>query len=349
MSFMQALFLTAPRQVAIGPLEAPSAPGPGQILVQVSACSICGGDLKTFRAPHKPLPHFLFGHEMSGRVAEVGPGVERFRPGDRIAYVHNNYCGVCAICRAGSAAWCQELPLAFRSGGGYADYVLFDAPARGCGIYPIPETLDDEIAALAEPVDCALGAALRAQPLPGEVAVVIGLGGMGHLIAQILHAMQVHVIGIDTAPAKCALAAPYCLATVPASDDASDAVRQEVLARTAGHGADVVFEAVGVQSTLVQAFALAKQGGRIILVGVFEKPMDYFDPQWIFRRDLTVIPAKGPQPLITTAGESLAFEFLRRSLIDPRPVIRTFARREAQAAFEAQDRGEVVRAVILSQ
>jgi len=322
----------------------------GEILVEVRACSICGGDLKIYRDANRPLPHFMFGHEVSGVVVQVGAGVERFREGDRVAYAHNNYCGTCAICRAGSPAWCKEFPLPFRGGGGFADYVLFQTPPRGCGVYKIPDNLGFPEAALAEPLDCALGAVMRSRPLPAEVAVVIGLGGMGHLISQVLNALHVKVIGVDLQEAKRHKAAPYCVLTLDPSGPDGAAIQQQVMDYTSGQGADIVFEAVGKQATLTLAFELIKIGGRLIQVGVFARPMDNFDPdRWLFRKDVTMIPAKGPAPWVTTAGESLALDMLSRGVVQAESVVSVFHRQNAAAAFEAQDTGGAVRSVILPE
>ena len=209
-------------------------------------------------------------------------------------------------------------------------------------MYKVPPGISAVEAALAEPITCAIGAVLKAAPRAGERVVVIGLGGMGQLIAQILTAMHAYVIGIDQQPDKLSAARNVCAAVINAAEED---VASEVL-RLTGVGADVVMEAVGIPATLRQALELPRMGGRVVIVGAFTELVDGVNVDRIFRRDLTIQASKGPSPLVAPDGVPLAFRYIAEGMVRPRELLTTFPFAQAQAAFDAQAYGGVIKSVI---
>ncbi len=245
-------------------VERPS-PGPGEALVEVLACGLCFSDVKTIRGrmPYSatlPLPH-VAGHEVSGRVIEVN-GPSRLRPGDRVVAYHVWGCHRCASCRRGDEHLCTDLVawMGFTHQGGFREYIT--APVEY--LLPVPESIPPTVAPA---LTCAMGTAYRAvavrgRLLPGELAVVLGLGGVGIHAALIAQAAGVNVVGVDLGAAKLEGARRAGLRSVIDSAEAAERVRA-----LAPDGVDAVLETTGVPGLLEEARRMLRPGGRIVGVG----------------------------------------------------------------------------------
>ena len=340
---MKGLLLSAPRRLEVGAVEAP-AMSDRRVLLETIAGSVCGGDLKTFvRDSELRNPRFMGGHEYVGTVVEVGRQVTGFRPGDTVINLCKPHCGACPPCREDHTSYCMNKPVddAGPRGGGFAEAASFHAPAYGCGHFVVPDDIDPWDAVLAEPANCALGAVLRAKVAPGDRVVVLGLGGLGQLVAQLATASGGRTIGLDVHEPKIESAARWCEITLNASEGDVTAAVQDA---TSGIGADVVFEVVGLPDTFEQGFTLTRPGGRLVLVGVHTETVPNFHPKWIFRRGITVIGSLGSHRLLDSSGQPRIFDLIRRGVVETQPLLRKFALEEAQAAFEAQLGGEVAKA-----
>jgi threonine dehydrogenase-like Zn-dependent dehydrogenase len=274
----------------------------------------------------------------------MGNQVKGFAIGDRVAHVFNNYCGSCLHCRLGHANFC----LNFRrtTGGGFAQFSALYAGDFGRGVFHVPEAISTAEAATCEPLTCAIGAVLKVVPQPGERIAVIGLGGLGQFVAQILAAAKVAVIGIDQQPDKLRNAARFCHAVIDAS---SQDVIDETLKLTGNVGVDAVVEVVGIPETVKQAIELARMGGRVLIAGAHQRLADGVNIDRIFRKDLTIQTAKGAAPLMGADGVPLAFRYIQEGIARPLELVTTFPFAEAQAAFMGQAHGPVIKAVILHE
>ncbi len=289
-------------------------------------------------------PHPLAGHEFVGEVVGVGSQVTGFAVGDRVAHVFNNFCGSCLNCRLGRANFCMQMRRT--GGGGFAEQATLYAGAFGRGVFKVPQSISTAEAALCEPLTCAIGAVLKTVPQPGERIVVIGLGGLGQLIAQILASAKVTVIGIDQQPDKLRNAANFCHAVI---DFTRQDPMDEVLQLTGNVGADAVIEVVGIPETVKQAIELARMGGRILIAGSHQRLADGVNIDRIFRKDLEIKTAKGAAPLMGADGVPLAFRYIEEGISRPQELLTTFPYAEAQAAFMAQAHGGVIKGVILHE
>ena len=341
---MRGVYLRDRQQIEVRDVLAEPDCPPDGVLIRLEACGVCGGDLKQYRYYDGPFPRFMGGHEYAGEIVAVGQDVQAFRTGDRVANCFGNFCGQCTNCLLGSPNFCMEAPRPRNAGGGFAKYVARLTPARGCGLFAIPESLPFAHAAVCEPADCAIGATLRGRPEAGHWAAVVGLGAMGHFIAQTLYSLGAKVIGIDVSPNRLAAAKPFCAELVNSSTQDPVAAVREI---TRGIGADRAYEVVGIEPTFAAALQMTRTSGITVLVGVFREPMRTFDPEWLFRRDLTVIAAKGPRPLTTAQGEATVLDFIERRIIRPETVVTTFPLSEAAEAFAAQASSECLKAVIV--
>ncbi len=239
----------------------------GEMLVRVDACGVCGTDIKKIQRGLLPGPR-IFGHEIAGTVARVGPGVTRFREGDRVALHHHVPCRDCFFCRAGAYAQCAAYKrngttAGFEpAGGGFADYVKAMDWIVERGTIPIPAGVPPEAAAFVEPVNTCLKAVRKARIRQGETILVVGQGAIGLLLTQLCGWAGAEVLASDTLPDR--LEASRRLgasSALPASVD----VAREVRALTGGRGADCVFLAALGQSPFTQAVDATRPGGRIMV------------------------------------------------------------------------------------
>ena len=162
-------------------------PGPGEVLVSIAACGICGSDVHGFDGSSgRRIPPIVMGHEAAGTVAEVGPGVTGYKPGDRITFDSTISCGECPYCLRGLTNLCDNRNAFgvscddYRRDGAFAEYIA--VPERIC--YRLPETLSFAEAAMLEPVSVALHAVAVSGLRGGETALVIGAGMIGLLTLQ---------------------------------------------------------------------------------------------------------------------------------------------------------------------
>jgi (R,R)-butanediol dehydrogenase / meso-butanediol dehydrogenase / diacetyl reductase len=257
----------------------PSA-GPGQALLRIGSCGICGTDVEEYR--HGPVliptdrPHPLtgrfapltLGHEFWGTVVEVGPHVTNLREGDRVAPEICLACGTCPYCRGGEPARCVSwAALGLHADGGLAEYVAVSAAS--CA--RLPESMADAHAALVEPTEVAVRAVRRSGLRLGERAAVIGGGAIGLLVLQAARAAGArNVYVVEPGPKR------REVATAIGADDAIDPTdpgwRDRLAEHCDGLGPDVVFECSGAPGTANAAVASARKGGRIVLVGITKEP-----------------------------------------------------------------------------
>ncbi|TMQ16700.1 MAG: zinc-binding dehydrogenase [Candidatus Rokuibacteriota bacterium] len=254
---MRAAVFHGAGRIAPGDWPRPSA-GPGELLLRVRGCGLCGSDIAKIVAAETRGPA-VFGHEVVGDVVEAGAGVTAFGVGDRVVAAHHVPCGDCHYCRRGSASMCRTFKASHLDPGGFADYVRVP-PANVChATFRVPDHLSDEEASFVEPLACCLRAVDRARVEPGDTAVVVGLGSIGCLFTQLLARAGAAVVGADPLSGRAALAREH------GARDAGDAETAAMAARelSEGRGADHVIVTGGGADVLPWATALTRDGGTI--------------------------------------------------------------------------------------
>ena len=250
-------------------------PGPGQVVVKVGGAGVCHSDLHIIHGPGAPWPlPFTLGHENAGWVHQVGAGVTSVEPGQAVAGHGPWGCGGCARCRVGADNYCEGSaagPAAMGGGGlgtdgGMAEYLLVPDARH---LVVLPDGLSPVEAAPLTDAGLTPYHAVRrslAKLDPTATAVVIGVGGLGHMAVQILKATSAaRVVAIDTKDAALELALSLGAdVAISAGSGAADEVRRV----TGGRGAEVVLDCVGIESTMVTAAACARTLGDVTLVGV---------------------------------------------------------------------------------
>ena len=264
--------------------------GLGEVMVRVRAASICGSDLGIYDftpAYSGMVLPVVMGHEFSGVVEAVGEGVEGYAAGDRVLSRSVVSCGECRFCIAGMDNLCESSSLfGIHQDGGFAEYI---SVPQGL-LYPIPEGMSFEEAALVEPLSNAVHFVNDITPVePGDLAVVLGIGPIGLFSAQLLRLAGAEVLmtGISVDTERFEIAGRLGLEAV--NVDEVDPV-ELVMERTMGRGADVAFVAVGAPSAVHQAVRLVRKRGHVTVVGIF--PGDAALPMTtVVRREITLAGA----------------------------------------------------------
>jgi L-iditol 2-dehydrogenase len=266
--------------------------GPGELLLRVHTCGVCGTDLKKIATGSHSAPR-IFGHETSGIVAAVGAGVTRYQPGDRVVVFHHIPCRECYYCRHKTFAQCATYKkvgctAGFEpSGGGFAEYVRVMDWIVEQGTVRIPEGVSYEQACFVEPVNtCMKGIeALRLER--GENVLVIGQGPIGIILASLSQKAGASVTTSDLYPERLRIAVNLGLQdTVDASKvDVVEAIRK----RTEGRGADAVVLAVVGNVLIRTAMDAARPGGRVLLFAQTQHGEAIVDPAAICVDEKTLV------------------------------------------------------------
>jgi L-iditol 2-dehydrogenase len=264
---MKALLLSKYRHLELTDLPQPS-PGPGEVLIRVAACGICGSDIHGYDGSSgRRIPPIVMGHEAAGVIAALGEGVPNFAEGDRVTFDSTIYCGSCGPCLRGEVNLCDNRQVLgvscgdYRRAGAFAEYVV--VPSRI--VYRLPDSLSFAEAALLEAVAVAIHGVSLSQLSPNDAALVIGAGTIGFLTAQALRAAGCSRVFIaDCDASRLELAAKF--GATPILSGENNLVSQ-ILQLTGETGVDVVIEAVGRNETVSDAIASVRKGGTVTLVG----------------------------------------------------------------------------------
>jgi (R,R)-butanediol dehydrogenase/meso-butanediol dehydrogenase/diacetyl reductase len=273
---MQAAVFHGPRDIRLRHIPDPT-PQAGEVLIKVQCAGICGSDLNRFYYGSHPWPPgFIMGHEFCGDIAALGSGVSGWQVGQPVVIEPTLSCGTCYYCQHGHPNRCVEFVRRGITGsgtnGGFAEYVCVPAYQ----LHLRPPTLTPTLAALAEPMAVSVHGWRLAGVEQPESVVIVGIGNIGLLairVAKALGAAEILAIG-KYAPRQ-ELARLYGASVVLEPDDPQ--LHEVILDRTQGLGAALVLEAAGTPSSLRTAVAVARKGGKIVVLGVFheEVSLDY--------------------------------------------------------------------------
>lgn len=310
--------------------------GPGEVLIRVAACGICGTDLKKIHTGSHSAPR-IFGHETAGTIAAVGAGVEGFAVGDRVMVFHHIPCGQCYYCRKKTFAQCPVYKkvgctAGFEpSGGGFAEYVrVMDWIVRR-GLVKIPDGVPFEQAAFVEPVNTCWKAVKNLALAPDETVLVIGQGPIGILLAALARRSGARVLTSDLFPERHKIAAAYGL------NRPIDAARQDVIALTRaaseGRGADVVILAVGGNSLIRTAMDAARPGGRVLLFAATQHSDATIDPAAICMDEKFLIGSYSASVEIQDEGAALVFDGYKNGFDLTRLISHRYALEDAAEAI----------------
>ena len=266
--------------------------GPGELLLRVHTCGICGTDLKKISTGSHSAPR-IFGHETAGVVAAVGEGVGAFQPGERVMAFHHIPCGECFYCRHRVYAQCPVYKkvgctAGFEpSGGGFAEYVrVMDWIVRR-GVVRLPDTVSFEQASFVEPVNTCMKGIEGLRLEKGETVLVMGQGPIGILLAILAKGGEANVITSDLFPQRHTIGRSYGLeCTIDASR--VDTI-QTVRGLTGGRGADAVIVAAAGNNLIRPALDAVRPGGRVLLFAQTVRSEASIDPAAICVDEKTLL------------------------------------------------------------
>lgn len=265
---MTAVLFEGRERMSVEELPRPQC-GPGEVLLQVAACGICGGDARSyFQGDHHTGNRRIPGHEMAGVVVEARGNEGAWKPGDRLALAADVHCGNCYYCRRQLFNMCDGLRiLGKHMDGGLADYMLLtrDILERGI-VNRIPDSLSLLHAAISEPLCSVLASHDELAIQAGETVVIVGSGPMGILHFDLLRARGARVVLVDRAPARLQRATRD-FGAEHIIDASSQDVAERVRELTAGIGADVAICAAPSAAAVTQSVWLVRKRGRVGLFG----------------------------------------------------------------------------------
>ena len=272
---MKALQLTAFKQPGVVVVVDQPEPGPGEVLLRVGGAGACHSDLHLmhdFEPGMMPWnPPFTLGHENAGWVEALGAGVSGLEIGEAVAVYGPWGCGLCRRCALGMENYCERPDLTggavggLGADGGMAPYMVVPSVRH---VVPIGDLDPAEAAPLTDAGLTPYHAVKRALPLltPGTTAVVIGVGGLGHMAVQMLRALSpATVIAVDQRTEALRLAESVGAHHGVVSDDEAAATIRDL---SGGQGADVVLDCVGVDATLALGAAVSRVFGQLTIVGI---------------------------------------------------------------------------------
>jgi len=273
-------------------VEEPSVPA-GCVKIAVQACGICGTDLHIYHDEYRVFPPVVLGHEVSGRVAEVGAGVEGFEIGDRVTTeTYASTCGSCRYCREGRPNLCPERrSIGSGVNGGFTTYVI--VPERN--VHFLPDNVTYEEGALTEPLACAVHGALELpRVMPGDVAVIAGPGAIGLLTLQAVRSAGARTIMLGTQLDEHRLQMARTLGGT-AFNVHGDDYRRAIEEVTDGRGADVVYECSGAGPSAQALLDLVRRGGQYAQIGLFGRPVSW-DLDQVCYKELGVTGSNASTP-----------------------------------------------------
>ena len=278
---MKAAVFRKKDEMAVVDVPTPIA-GDGEVVLKVHNCGICGSDLHAVQYGRMPADAVM-GHEFCGEIHELGAGVDGYRLGDRVTSLPYIACGICDPCMRDDAMHCAkirslglgQLP------GAYAEYVICGAGS----LLKLPANVSSRAGALVEPLSVGLHGVNRSQIKPGMGCVVMGAGPIG--LSTLIWAKAKGagaVVVSELAPGRTELAMKLGATAVvnPSKEDPAEAVKS-----ITGRAPEIVFECIGVKSTLSAAIGMVGRKGRVVVIGVCMEP-DSIDPLTCIMKEMSI-------------------------------------------------------------
>jgi NADPH2:quinone reductase len=302
---MRALVLDRPGSFRVADVPDPT-PRPSEIVVKVDCCGICGTDMHILAGEFPPTPYPIIpGHEFAGLVVARGADVVQDLPdGARVAVDPSLLCGWCRQCRAGRNNLCENwAAIGDTTNGAFAEYVAVPA----VNAYRLPDHIDGQYGAMAEPLSCAVHGLRRLGPVDGDSVVVVGAGTMGLLLTQLLlHAGAGPVAVVDRVAGRLDVARKLGAAQAVTDASALDGARF-----------NVAVDATGVPGAIETAIGLLDRGGRMLVFGVSPANATIrVSPFRIYNDEITIV---GSMAVLRSFGA--AVDLLASGAVDPRPLL----------------------------
>ncbi len=316
-------------------------------VIRVRACSVCGTDLRTWqKGSARITPPRIVGHELCGEIVEIGEGRKGFQVGQRISIAPAIGCGACSSCRRGYTNLCDRLEtIGFQYDGGFAEYMEVPAAAFEQGnVYPTPDGVSDEEAALAEPIACVINGQEFLHIATGDSVAIFGSGFIGCMHAELARMKGAGPIILIEPKRERAEAAhrliPFSSLVVPGTID----LQAEVNALTGGRGVDVIVTACPAGQAQRDALSIAAKRGRVSLFGgLGGESSGFLDSNVIHYKELSVHGVHASTPRQNRQAMSWISE---RRVDVHKYVSRVYELERIEEAFQDLQRQAVFKAVV---
>ncbi|MCI9657953.1 MAG: zinc-binding alcohol dehydrogenase family protein [Lachnospiraceae bacterium] len=337
---MKAVQIASPEQLKIVDVEKPVIDNRNNVLIRMTAAGICGSDVGIYHGTNAAATYpRIIGHEMVGRVAEIGASVTGLKVGDRVIVNQVTSCGECYPCRMGRGNVCDHLAVrGVHIDGGYQEYIA--VPEADC--YLLPDSLSDEDAVMIEPTTIAIQSCTRAQLEKDDMLLILGAGALGSTVLKIARQMCDHIIVADILDNKLEAAkengAKYTIHVL--KEDLEEKVREY----TNGRGATVSIDASGTSDSLMKLLRATGNAGRVMVMGFSTAPIE-INQFLITSKELDV---RGSRLQNKRFGD--AIRLIQEGKLDLKgSVSHTFPLTKAQEAFDFVDsRDPSIRKIVLT-
>ncbi|UOQ94680.1 zinc-binding dehydrogenase [Halobacillus shinanisalinarum] len=315
--------------------------GKDQVKIEVIYAGICGSDIHTYEGHYKVGVPVTLGHEFSGKVVEVGEGVTEFKAGDRVTSETTFYiCGECEYCKAGDYNLCNHRKgLGTQQDGGFAKYLI----ARKYSVHHLPDHVDDQSAAMTEPLACTHHAVMKTEINEGDIVVVIGPGPIGLFTAQVAKSQGAKVLITGLTNDKVRLDKARELGIDYAVDTQEKDINELVNSLTNGYGADVVFECSGAAPAAKQGLDLLRKKGQYGQVGIFAQPEVSFDLEKIIQKEIRVVGSRSQK----SADWEPSLELMNNGSVNAKAMVtHQFDITQWEEAYQAIKSGKAIKVLL---
>lgn len=337
---MKAVQIVKPEQLEIVELEKPKIDNKNNVLIKMTAAGICGSDVGIYHGTNAAATYpRIIGHEIVGKVEEVGTDVQNLKPGDRVIVNQVTSCGQCYPCKKGRGNVCDHLAVrGVHIDGGYREYIA--VPESDC--YLLPDSLSDQDAVMIEPTTIAIQSCTRAELEKDDMLLLYGAGALGSSILKIARQLCDHIIVADVINEKLEEAkkagAKYTINVL------EEDFQAKVLEYTHGRGATVSIDAACVKNSLLLLLQATGNAGRVITMG-FSTSATEVNQFLITSKELDV---RGSRLQNKMFGK--AIEMIHEGKLDlTGSVSHTFPLTKAQEAFDFIDsKDSSIRKIVLT-
>jgi L-iditol 2-dehydrogenase len=332
---MKAAFVKGTSTVVVEDVDKPKL-GPGDVLVKMHACGICGSDLEKVYGKYSQ-PSTRLGHEPSGIIKEVGEKVNNFKKGDRVFVHHHVPCYSCHYCLHGNETMCTKYIETNLSPCGLAEeFIVPEWNASHGGILKIPDSMSFDEAAMIEPLACCIRAWNKFSFQKGDSTAIFGVGstGMMHVMLSNLHEFE-KIFCIDVNEFRLKFAKKFKITEAINSSDSQ--LKIKILEQTNNRGVDVAIIATGSLNAISSAIDLVRKGGTIVLFGVPSKGATMnIDMSIIYSKEITLVSSYAA----SDADTKKALELIHSSMVDVKKLItHKYNISDSQQAFEHAHKG----------
>lgn len=341
---MKAAFVKDTTKVQIENITRPTL-GPGDIMVKMHSCGICGSDIEKIYGQYSQ-PSMKLGHEPSGVISEVGKNVSSFKKGDRVFVHHHVPCYSCHYCLHGNETMCKKYYETNLTPCGLAEeFVVPEWNVSHGGVIKIPNSMSFDEAAMIEPLACCVRAWNKIRLQKGDSVAIFGVGptGMMHVMLSKFYQCN-QVFCFDVNEYRLEFAKKFEITDTIRSNDPS--AKEKILSKTQNRGVDVAIVSTGNLKAISDAIECVRKGASIILFGVPSKGATLsIDVSKIYSKEITMIPSYAASDNDT----NFAMNLIKDSKIDvAKLVTHRYDLVDSQKAFEHAHQGNDSMKIIIT-